>query len=79
MMNPLIPDTCISIAENLTSALVNDEIGNPYLAGALAPLVGTFVRTILAQAAHPPFQPPRDAAERPFLELATRHYPEERS
>lgn len=76
MISPLLQDTFGRIAENLLAAFVNDKIKNPYVAATIAPLVSTFVGTILTGNATQTVSTPPNTVDPSFWDQATRQYQE---
>lgn len=75
MMNPLFTETLGRVIENVAAEFMTEKIENRYAGAALAPLVGTFVRNVVAGLVEETVFP-GDGIEPSFLESATRHYPE---
>jgi hypothetical protein len=76
MISPLLQDTFGRIAENLLTAFVNDKFKNPYVAATLAPIVSTFVETILTGNSTQTVSTPLETVDPSFWDQATRQYQE---
>ena len=76
MINPLIPQMFAQITGNLINTALAEKIDNPYARAAIAPVVDTFVQTVLGGMQLMPNPSTSRAVDPEFLDQAVRHLPE---